>query len=122
MNPTIVKEVWHGSWEVRLLALATLITGVTNNDITPYIAWLPDYIEVWVAQFWQAAVFAAAMYLRLKKTSTKLVATSAEADPPEVVAAAKASLKPITATAAAAAAATLEAYQKQNPVPSDPKA
>jgi hypothetical protein len=93
MNVTIIKEVWHGSWEIRLLILAGLITGLTANDIAPYILWMPLFMQGIVASYWNVLVLALVGWIRLKKTSSKLVGSAAEADSPEVVKAAKAALK-----------------------------
>ena len=111
MNPTIIKEIWHGSWEVRLVIIATFIATLTGNDIAPYILWMPEMIQGFVAQYWSILALALAGWLRLTKTSTKLVLSQKDADPPEVVAAAKAALSPPSAAQVAAAAATLKAFE-----------
>ena len=116
MNATIIKEVWHASWEMRLYIAAGFIAALTANDIAPYILWMPLFLQGLVASYWNLAVIALGAWLRSKKTATKLVLFEKDADAPEVIAAAKAAIRPISAAKAAAAAATLEAYNKSQKV------
>ena len=114
MNATIIKEVWHASWEMRLYIAAGFIAALTANDIAPYILWMPLFLQGLVASYWNLAVIALGAWLRSKKTATKLVLFERDADSPEVIAAAKAAVKTISPTAAASAAAILKAYESQN--------
>ena len=118
MNPTIIKEVWHGSWEMRLIIIATAIAGLTANDITPYILWMPLMIQGFIASYWNIIVLVIAGWLRAQKTSSKLVLSSKDATPEAEVLAAKAALKPPSAAKVAEAVATLEAHKTAT----DPKA
>lgn len=111
MNATIIKQVWHASWEMRLLMAATFLAGLTGNDIAPYILWMPDVIEGYVAQYWNIAVIVIAAWLRGQKTSSKLVMFEKDATPEAEVLAAKAALKPPSATKVAEAVAILESHK-----------
>jgi len=99
MNPTIIKEIWHGSWEVRLVIIATFIATLTGNDIAPYILWMPELIQGFVASYWNILVLALVGWLRLTKTSSKLVMSQKDVDSPEVIAAAKINAKPMPSAA-----------------------
>ena len=97
MNPTIIKEWWLASWEVKLGGIALLIAGFTAGDIAPYITILPGDaetgLESMILKYWGFIVMGIMWLLRITKTSTKLVMFQKDADSKETVAAAKAVLK-----------------------------